>query len=148
MKKAMAMLVTLVLFVPPFCWAYGEALKENIGRIADIDLAEIRENGHLSSTTVDLKMIDGKEFQIAVDVDKNSSIATFTFASGKTAILSPEGIEVIEGEGYQDFDDIDNTENIAPDGFSRACLLNVIGYWILPYPLDEICLYLVFLYCL
>ena len=146
MKKAVATLITLVLLIPAIGWSKGEALKENFNNIGEIDLSKIIENGHLLSTVVDVTMVDGKEFMIAVAVDKKNIIATFTFASGKTVILSPVGIEVIEGEGYQDYYDIDNMVSFEPHQ-SNACLMYIIAYLILPYPLDLLALYYAFVTC-
>lgn len=146
MKKAVASIVALVLLLPAVSWSKGGAFKESISKIADINVSAIEQNGHLLSTVLDIKMIDGKEFLIAVDVDKKNMIATFTFASGNAVMLSPHGIEIIEGEGYQDYDDVDNTIRMEPH-LSNACLINVIAYWILPYPLNLIALYYAFLTC-
>ncbi len=146
MKKTAAVLITLVLFIPVSCWARGEAIKEKF-KIADIDHSEIIENGDLLSTTVDLTMLDGNEFIIPVTIHKKNIIAKFMFASGKTVIASPLGTEVIESEGYQDYDDIDNTIDFFTTYDTTTCLLNVIGFLVTPFPIDLIFLYFIVTTC-
>jgi hypothetical protein len=146
MKKTVAVLITLVLFLPASCWAKGEALKEKF-EIADINQSQIIENGNLLSTTVDLTMLDGNEFIIPVTIDKKNITLTFMFASGKTVMVSPSGIEVTEGSGYQDYDDMDNTINFFRTYDTTTCLLNIVGYLITPFPIDLIFLYYIFVTC-
>jgi hypothetical protein len=140
MKKSIALLVALLLITPAGVRAQGDQLKRKFN-IVHIGQSEIAKNGNLFSTTAYLTMRDGKEFIITGAVDKKNLTASFSFASGKTVLLTLAGIEIKGGEGYQKYDDIENSTNFIETYVSETCLLNIIGYLIFPYPVNLIFLY-------
>lgn len=146
MKKALGILIALSLFLPAGVWAKGETLKEKFN-IGNVEHSAIIENGSVLSTTATLTMRDGNEFVIPVTIDKKTYTATFAFASGKTVTLSPLGMKVTKGDGYQDYDDIANTVDFIETYDTTTCILNIICFLIIPYPLDLIFVYFIYLTC-
>ena len=146
MKRSFPVLVALLLIIPASIQAQGWQIKREFTP-AHISRSEIAKKGNLFSTVADLTMRDGKEFIIPVTVDKKTLKATFFFASGKTVVLTPEGVETIEGEGYQEYDDIENSVNFLETYIGETCLLNIIAYLVFPYPIDLVFLYFIAITC-
>jgi hypothetical protein len=145
MKKALVILITLFL-IPSSVLAKAEALKGKIN-VANVQRSEIVKQGTLFSTTAHVTMLDGNEYIIPVAFDIKNLTATFSFASGRTAVLTLAGTVVIEGEGYQEYDDVANSTSFFETYLSNNCLLNILAYLIFPYPIDLIFLYFIIVTC-
>ena len=145
MKKAVVILITLFL-IPSSVLANAEALKGKIN-VANVQRSEIVKQGTVFSTTAHVTMLDGNEYIIPVTFDRKNLTATFSFASGKTAVLTLAGMVVIEGEGYQEYDDVANSTSFFETYLSNNCLLNILAYLIFPYPIDLIFLYFIIVTC-
>ena len=145
MKKAVVILITLFL-IPSSVLAKAEALKGKIN-VANVQRSEIVKHGAVFSTTAHVTMLDGNEYIIPVTFDRKNLTATFSFASGKTAVLTLAGMVVIEGEGYQEYDDVANSTSFFETYLSNNCLLNILAYLIFPYPIDLIFLYFIIVTC-
>jgi hypothetical protein len=145
MKKALVILITLFL-IPSSVLAKAEALKGKIN-VANVQRSEIVKQGTVFSTTAHVTMLDGNEYIIPVTFDRKNLTATFSFASGKTAVLTLAGMVVIEGEGYQEYDDVANSTSFFETYLSNNCLLNILAYLIFPYPIDLIFLYFIIVTC-
>ena len=146
MKKAVVILITLFLIIPSSVLAKAEALKGKIN-ISNVRRSEIVKQGTVFSTTAHVTMLDGNEYIIPVTFDRKNLTATFSFASGKTAVLTLAGMVVIEGEGYQEYDDVANSTSFFETYLSNNCLLNILAYLIFPYPIDLIFLYFIIVTC-
>ena len=146
MKKAVVILITLFLIIPSSVLAKAEALKGKIN-VTNVQRSEIVKQGTVFSTTAHVTMLDGNEYIIPVTFDIKNLTATFSFASGKTAVLNLAGMEVIEGEGYQEYDDVANSTSFFETYLSNNCLLNILAYLIFPYPIDLIFLYFIIVTC-
>jgi hypothetical protein len=147
MKKAVALLFVLTILVPVSVWANGEGLKEKFN-ISNVEHSAFIADGSTWSTIAHVTTIDGKEFIIPVSFNKKSLSATFCFASGKTAILSSSGVDIVQGEGYQEFDDVDNSTDIFETYVSDTCILNIIAWIIFPGTIGLIFLIFAVLTCL
>jgi hypothetical protein len=145
MKKALVILITLFL-IQSSVLAKAEALKGKIN-VANVQRSEIVKQGTVFSTTAHVTMLDGNEYIIPVTFDRKNLTATFSFASGKTAVLTLAGMVVIEGEGYQEYDDVANSTSFFETYLSNNCLLNILAYLIFPYPIDLIFLYFIIVTC-
>jgi hypothetical protein len=145
MKKALVILITLFL-IPSSVLAKAEALKGKIN-VANVQRSEIVKQGTVFSTTAHVTMLDGNEYIIPVTFDRKNLTVTFSFASGKTAVLTLAGMVVIEGEGYQEYDDVANSTSFFETYLSNNCLLNILAYLIFPYPIDLIFLYFIIVTC-
>ena len=125
MKKLFVLTVAVFMFIPAKVGAECVLCQDETG-IRQVEPSEIVENGDFLSTSAHITMADGKEFIIPVTLDKSTLTATLELASGKTVIVKPWDIEVIQEEGYQEYDDIENSTDFIQAYSSYECYLFII----------------------
>ena len=148
----MLLIITCVFIIPTNLRAQTgskEKLLEKFN-IASIEKQDVEETDGSISAILNITMLDGKEFSIPVLIDKRELKITFEFASGKTVILSASRINETWSQGYQEYDDVENTvlftDAVSPFG-TTECILSIVGYLITPFPLDLIFVYLIYISC-
>jgi hypothetical protein len=136
MKKSVQLaFIALCILAPAIVKAETGCLfcKERFGikSVESLDAAQ-KENGVSAAKndilfldTLQLKMLDDTEFIIPLKVSGNLT-ATLEFASGTTAVVTPWGVSIIAGAGYQQHDDVQNTINFMETYASNNCILYVI----------------------
>ena len=130
MKKIVLFVIAAsFILIPAIVKAECRLCKEKFGiqsveRFDDVNFSTAKKDTVLS-TTVHLTMLDGNEFFIPVKVGKNFT-ATLEFASGKTAIVTPWGVSVVEGTGYQQFDNVQNNVDFMGTYVDSDCIIDLI----------------------
>ena len=148
MRKTAIVLISFFMFcVPAITWARGEALLEKY-EIESLAVVDSDAGDSVINKDIHLKMLDGNEFLIQVSINVKKLEATFLFASGTTVVLSPVGKSaVFQTEGYQEYDDVDNSVKFMETYSTNECLINIIAWLIVPSPLDLIFLYFIVVTC-
>lgn len=148
MKKPVLFLCALLLF-PAVTSAQSPQLLERFG-IAGVHCLECSREGAVLFKTLQISMSDGTEFVVPTVIDTVNRTVVAACASGDMVVYGPNGSAALlrAPAGERGFDDIDNSVRLVESYSTEACLLNVLGWLVMPYPLDLVFLYFAVLTCL
>jgi hypothetical protein len=124
MKKVIVLLVSIFVFLPSAAGAHCDACRGAF-QIRHIDCLDMHAGDGALTITVCLTMSDGREYIVPVTVYDDLR-ARLEFASGTTIEARPGSIEIFSGDGYQQFDDIDNTTSFLVAYDSTECLIAAV----------------------
>lgn len=124
MKRLVVPLVIICILLPSAAGAGCDACRDGFP-IRTIEYLNMQAGEGELTLTICLAMSDGKEFIIPVTFYDDMR-ATLSFASGTTVEARPGSVEVIAGDGYQRYDDIDNTTDFFVAYDSTECLIAAV----------------------
>ncbi len=147
-KTAVLVISLLVMF--PVCAGAECRLCDSMNAVGvdKVDRLDVSENDDYVSGDINVQMLDGNEFIVNITFSKKDLSASLVFASGTTVVVTPSQLEILDGEGSQEFDDVTNSIDFFETYASTECIVMILLCLFFPLPLSLIACYLAIVeYC-